>query len=228
MKKIIFTLFLFCSRMTCLPAQEKSVEALKEQVCEILPTLVGWCSQEKALNFIDLVLEVKPKVCVEIGVFGGASVLPVASALKYLGDGVIYAIDAWDKSECIKYFDPIIDIAHLEWWNKVDLDRIFILYLNMINRCKLFDRCITIKMTAEKAADEIDDIIDILYIDGNHSELTSTEDVRLYLPKVRSGGYIWMDDTTWTGTQKAVQMLHEACDPIKCVDDGNCMLFKKR
>ncbi len=226
MKKIFSCLFLLFCSFANLHA-EQTVEDLKLRVCSILPTLYGWCSQEKAVNFIDLVLETKPQVCVEIGVFGGSSVLPVASALKFLGQGVIIGIDPWDKLECIKDFDPVQDKAHLEWWGNVNLENIFISYFNMLKRYKLVDYCITMRTTSQKAASEIDSI-DILYIDGNHSEINSTEDVTLYLPKVRSGGYIWLDDLLWPGTQKAKNLLSESCDEIKLIDNGNCILFKKR
>lgn len=230
MKKITVALLLLFSSF--LKAEEnpdnyKQVEELKQRVCSILPTLQGWCTKEKALNFIDLVLEAKPKICVEIGVFGGSSVFPVASALKFLGSGVIIGIDPWDKLECIKYFDPVEDKIHLDWWGKVNLDHVYITYLNMLKRFQLLDYTVTLKMTSEQAAQEIDEI-DILYIDGNHSEITSTQDVRLYLPKVKSGGYIWLDDSLLLDTQQAMDLLLEYCDVVKLIDHGNCILLKKR
>lgn len=205
----------------------QEVNELKTRVCKQLPSLYGWCTAEKAHHFIDLVLDVKPHVCVEIGVFGGSSLFPVASALKFLGQGVVIGIDPWDKLECIQYFDPIEDQAHLEWWGKVNLDHIYISYLNMLKRFQLLDYCITLKMTSAQAAAEID-AIDILYIDGNHSEINSTQDVSLYLPKVRKGGYIWLDDSLLSDTQKAIDLLLEECAVVKLIDNGNCLLFRKR
>ncbi len=206
---------------------DSQVDGLKQHVYNVIPSLEGWCSKEKAGHFIDLVFEVKPKVCVEIGVFGGSSLFPVASALKYLGEGIIYGIDPWDKLECIKYYDPIENAADLQWWAKINLLYIYYSYLNMLRKHGLEEYCKTIKMTSEKAASQID-AIDILYIDGNHSEECSEQDVTLYLPKVRDGGYIWMNDTLWPTRQRAVKQLSEACDVVKMIDNGNCILFKKR
>src|SRR5258707_5986460 len=90
MKKAI--LFFFCLFTSLHAAQ--TVEELKNQVCENIRFLEGWCSKDKAKSFIDLVIEVKPRVCAEIGVFGGSSIYPVASALKLLGQGVVIAIDS--------------------------------------------------------------------------------------------------------------------------------------
>ena len=233
MKNVFFALLLFLSIASQIYSassctEKENSDALKQRVCENLPTLAGWCSPEKAEHLIDLILEVKPKVCVEIGVFGGSSIFPVASALNFLEEGIVIAIDPWDIQECIMYLDPITDVAHLNWWEEVDLDDIFIQYVNMLKKYSLFDHCVTMRTTSEKAAAHID-TIDILHIDGNHSEPASTLDVSLYLPKVRSGGYIWMDDHIgWPQTQAAFRLLQEACDLIKTVDNGNCILFKKR
>lgn len=222
MKKL---LFLFCCLFSL--HADTTVDALKQNVCSVLPTLEGWCSKTKAIEFIDLVLEVKPEVCVEIGVFGGSSLFPVASALKYLGKGIIIGIDPWDKIECIKYFDPIEDAEHLKWWGSLNINYVYQAYNNMLKKHKLDNFVKTIKATSEEAAPLIDKI-DILYIDGNHSETCSVQDVLLYLPKVRTGGYIWMNDTLWKERQEAVDLLAVACDVVKLIDNGNCILFKKR
>ena len=88
MKKILILCCCFFSL-----SADTGIDALKQNVQTVLPTLEGWCSKSKANHFIDLILAVKPEVYVEIGVFGGSSIFPVASALKYLGKGVVIGID---------------------------------------------------------------------------------------------------------------------------------------
>jgi len=223
MKKIFSVLFCLIS---VLHAQMRE-EIVKDQVASILPSLEGWCSKEKAIKFIDLVVGTKPDVCVEIGVFGGASLFPVASALKFLGKGVVIAIDPWEKNECIKYFDPVLDRADLEWWMRLDMDYVFGSYRSLLKKYGLDDFCITICATSDRAAICCPQI-DILHIDGNHSERVSTKDVALYLPLVRSGGYIWLNDALWEQRQEGIDLLMESCDFLKSIDDGNCILFRKR
>ncbi|HSX11231.1 MAG TPA: class I SAM-dependent methyltransferase [Chlamydiales bacterium] len=203
------------------------VEELKEDVCDILPDVDGWCSEEKALNFIDLVLEVKPNLCVEIGVFAGASLIPVASALKYLGHGMIIAIDPWDKVECIRYLDPDKDRKDLQWWGDIRIDHIYFAYLNNLRRYELDKVCLTLRATSEKVAPLIG-AIDILYIDGNHYEDIVKRDVELYGSKVRPGGYIWLNDAKWPGMKAAVELLEQSCDVVKSIENGSCVLFQKR
>jgi len=205
-----------------------SIDELKNEVVRDLYTIPGWCSKEKALNFIDLVLEVRPQVCVEIGVYGGRSIFPVAKALKFLGQGIAIGIDSWDRIDCMKYLDTVVeDPLHADAWGRTDLDSIYRSYLDMISRHNLEKYCETRKLSSEKAASTID-VIDILYIDGNHSEIISVQDVRLYLPKVRYGGYIWLNDSKWRSLGAAYYLLSQSCDVVLLIDNENCVLFRKK
>ncbi len=226
MSKMRFLITILFGITTAAYAQKKE-DALKDYVCNILPSLEGWCSREKALNFIDLVLEVKPNLCVEIGVFGGASLFPVASALKFLGKGIIVGIDPWERSENVKYYHPIEDHVDFKWWSTLDFNYIYDSYCMMLRRNGLGDCCVSIKSTSALAAAFLDNI-DILYIDGNADEGITIQDVELYLPRVLSGGYIWINNALWPQRQKAIHLLADACDFVKAVDNGSCILFKKK
>lgn len=221
MKKLL----LFATLFSCLNAAP--IDDLKKSVSSEVNTLYGWCTEEKASSFIDLILKVKPSVCVEIGVFGGRSIMPVASALKFLGHGIVVGIDPWDKEESIRHFDPEKDQDHIQWWSKISFDQVYNSYINMIAYYKLDEQIITIRATSEHAA-KILGTIDILYIDGNHQEAASLNEVTLYLPKVRSGGYIWLNDSLSLDTQASVDLLLETCEFIELIDEGNCILFRKK
>jgi hypothetical protein len=174
-----------------------------------------------------LVLKIEPDVCVEIGVFGGRSLYPVAATLKHLKKGVIVAIDAWDENECIRYFEPIKDSHHIDWWTKININEIYKSYLNLISSRELENQIITIRNSSERAANILGEI-DLLHLDGNHGEIPSGKDVALYLPKVRSGGYIWINDSLSYNIQPSIDVLLEACELIDTVDEGNCILFRKK
>lgn len=224
MKKKICQVIVCLFMMSFVYGQEN--EALMRQVViKALPLVEGWCSEEKATKIMDLILETQPEVCVEIGVFGGASILPTAKALKWNKKGVVYAIDPWETLECIKNYDN--DELNRDWWAKVDLKYVYDSYLKLIDFHHVKRYVKTMKMTSEEAAPLID-TIDILHIDGNHSEESSMFDTLTYFPKVKDGGYIWFDDHHWETTGKAFQYLSERCDVIEVVDNGNCYLFKKR
>ncbi|HEY2810261.1 MAG TPA: class I SAM-dependent methyltransferase [Rhabdochlamydiaceae bacterium] len=226
MIKKILAEFLISFTLTCQLFADQSIVQLKKIVQLTAPLLTGWCSEEKAHAMLDLVLNVKPKVCVEIGVFGGASLLPMAFGLKYLDHGVIIGIDPWDYTECIKYLDPIEDKEHVEWWSKIKLKDVYNSLLDKLLIYDLEDYCIILKQTSEQASVEIDHI-DILHIDGHRSEKQSVDDVTLYLPKVTFNGYIWLNDALKYNKQKAIGLLLNQCEVVKVLDEGNCLLFKK-
>ena len=228
-------------QMQSVPMVEKGIEAtngslnklsheidqLKQRICDLLPSIYGWCSREKALTLIDLTLQLKPKVCVDIGVFGGSSLFPVAFALKFLGSGVVIGIDPWEKFESVRYLTSYRDEPHLRWWAQVDHGNIYNSYLKSVKQFGLENFCITRKMTSQRAAPTIDQI-DLLHIDGNHSEECFTYDTKAYLPLVRPGGYILLNDSLWENAQPAIDLLLEQCDMITLIDCGNCIVFKKR
>jgi hypothetical protein len=70
------------------------------------------------------------------------------------------------------------------------------------------------------------DEVDVLHIDGNHSEEQSTADVHMWLPKIRSGGLVWFDDTDWKSTENARRLLAERCEHVS--DVGTCALYRRR
>jgi hypothetical protein len=228
MRNVCLILTLFYGLFAHAETNFKTEADLRHYVKHYLPTIKGWCSQEKATKFINLMLEIKPDVCVDIGTFEGSTVFPVACALKFLNHGTVVAIDAWDKLEAIKHFDPITATTHIEYWCKMNLNHIYYSYLNMIRMHELNDHCITLKTTSEKAGSVVANSIDFIYFDGNHSEAVSTKDVALYLPKVRSGGYICINDPMDPELQHAIDALMEKCEFIELFDNQRALLLRKK
>lgn len=188
----------------------------------------GWCSEEKAEMFMDLVLRENLKVCVEIGVFGGASALPIATALKLQGgEGVIYCVDPWDSEEASRHFDPIKDKENYTYWSRIDFSRIYRGFINTVNVWQLEDQCVVIQADSALAAEDIEDSIDFLHIDGNHSEAISLLDAETYLPKVRSGGYICYNDCLWPERISGLNFLLRSCEVVQYINNKNCILLRK-
>lgn len=223
MKKLL----IFLLSVTAYLQAATTADFLKSRVSEIVPSIDGFCSKEKAESFIDLVLEVEPAICVEIGVYQGASLFPVAAALKFIGKGVVIGIDSWDVDEAIKGLHPVRDKLEYTWWKGVDFNQVFDSYSSMISRYGLKDFCLTIRATSQTAA-MCCEKIDILHIDGNLSEAIMTQDVVQYFPRVRPGGYIWIGDAGKQRREKPIEFLRRECDLIKSIDGGACLLFRKR
>jgi hypothetical protein len=212
---------LLCHFLPIFLAAAPNQEWCKALVRQELPSIPGWCSQKKAAAMMDLIFQVKPDVCVEIGVFGGSSLFPTATALKSLGKGKVYAIDPWNHFECTRYFN---DDANKRWWESVDLEGIYSSFISLINRHQVEEQCQVIRETSERAAPLIGEI-DILHIDGNHCDEAAFIDVLLYEPKVRLGGYIWFDG--WASAFRAYDQIKQRCHIRKVIDSGGCILLQK-
>lgn len=188
---------------------------VKQEAFQAMKGMHGWCTENKAGKLIDIIDENKPRVVVEIGVFGGKSLVPMAFALRANGHGKIYGIDPWMNSESIKGMDG----ANKDWWYSIDHEAILSGLINDIKRFDLQNQVVLIKSTSQDAPPIPD--IDILHIDGNHSEETSYFDVTKWVPCVRKGGTIIFDDITWGTTTKAVDWLDEHCiKQYEIVDPG--------
>jgi len=181
------------------------VQSAKWAAYNYMDQLEGWCSKSKASILMDLVFMVKPKTVVEIGVWGGKSLVPMAHALRCFGGGIAYGIDPWDSLESVDGMDGV----NYEWWKSIDHGMILAGLENKIVQFGLADQIVLIKSTS-LLAPLIQDI-DILHIDGNHSDKASTIDVHKWVPQVRRGGIIIFDDTTWGTNGNAVQWLDDNC-----------------
>lgn len=170
--------------------------------------LEGWCSYEKASIMMDIVAMTDAQTIVEIGVFGGKSLIPMAIAAQEKGSGLCYGVDPWSSQESVAGMEGV----NAEWWGHVDHDRIFRHLQSKIDQFNLQEHIVLIRETSENAPDIAD--IDLLHIDGNHSEKTSMIDVTKWVPLVKKGGVIVFDDMTWSTQAKAVQWLDDHCIKI--------------
>jgi hypothetical protein len=180
--------------------------ATTAELPESIFTMHGWCTKEKATRMYELIREAKPNVTVELGVFGGRSLIPMALAHKHISQGVCYAIDPWQISASTENYD--VNDPNYQWWNKLDHGLIYNSFINALNLYGVKD---IVKVYKELSKNTLhlfeDESICVLHQDGNHSESTSTEEVLLYAPKIKKGGYWIMDDTDWQSTTKAQNTL---------------------
>lgn len=209
------------SQMEYVVSREE-VAWLKPQAFSFMNQLTGWCSEKKATILMDLVLRAKPSVIVEIGVYGGKSLVPMACALKTNRKGVIYGIDPWDN---LASLEGVENESNIGYWSTVPLEEIM---QSLISKIKQFDLTDQIRLIRDTSLN-VDPIphIDILHIDGNHSDVTSYIDVTKWVPLVKSGGWIIFDDMTWYEngkftTGRAVEWLNTHCHKFAEFQD-NCV-----
>jgi hypothetical protein len=183
---------------------KRMIEILYAEYDNRYGTNWGWCSLNKAGCIIDCINDLytssKKLTCVEIGVYGGKSVLPVVLELKRLKLGVMHAIDPWDNIEATKGYTD----NHYDFWKSVDLENIYNIFNYIIkeNDCEQY---VKIYRTTSDEAPIIDDI-DFLYIDGQHTD-QALKDAEKYANNVNIGGYCIADDIVHWWADGAIEKL---------------------
>lgn len=244
----IFTLALYLLNVSIVQALDWNVEhlasdkrlaisgsyndsKLAKKMDDVFEYLKGsWCSKEKAKLIMEIVIFENLNTCVEVGTFVGSSALPILVSLEYLKKGHAYLIDAWSNLEAVKGLNR--DDPNAIWWSTLDMNAVKNQLLQMIQNWKLASYCTVIHATSEKAISNFDSI-DFLHLDGNFSEEGALLDTVLYLPKVRSGGYILLSNVLVTANQKPTKMkalwpLFDNCEIVSEIENGNVFLFRKK
>lgn len=171
------------------------------------PIAEGWCTVQKANVLSILVLSNRIRSIVEIGIFGGRSLIPMAMALKHQGFGCAWGIDPWERDAALEGDNgPSND----EWWKNVNLENIYIGFANHVLRLGLSKECRWIRSRGEDALGLFKDgSIELLHLDSNHSEMASCRDVDLWAPKLAKSCFWVMDDTNWPTQAKAIQKIKD-------------------
>ena len=171
-------------------------------------SLHGWCTIEKARKIIELVGQKKPVLSVELGVYAGRSLVPLAVASKHCNpSSKVIGIDAWSKDASLEGENSK---ENDEWWAKIDYNYFLNYTFDLLKRFQVNDVTELWKVRSVDVSHKFEDeSIDILHQDSNHSEQVSCDEVELYWNKVKKGGYWIFDDTNWTTTHKAQKLLVE-------------------
>lgn len=166
----------------------------------------GWCTVPKAQALAAVVLAQRPSIAVEIGVFGGRSLIPVAMAMQEVGCGIIYGIDPWDA----KASEEGQVGENAKWWGKlINHDFIYNTFMADVTRLGVSDFCHIVR----KRSDDVTppENMGFLHLDGNHGP-QALNDAQRFAPNVKRGGYCFMDDIGWVGGH-----VSKACNYIQSI-----------
>jgi predicted O-methyltransferase YrrM len=171
-------------------------------VDRVLPELPGWCSLEKGRRLTRLVVESKTLKCVELGVYGGRSLVALAYGCKVIGAGAhVDGIDPYEANASTEGTHAEVD---RQWWAGLDHEGIMRAALEAVEDLGLETYARIIRARSLDVASQYDPAsIDVLHQDGNHSEEVSCAEVEAYAPKIAPFGYWVMDDIDWPTTREA-------------------------
>ena len=206
---------------------------IEREIREAIRNLPGWPNIQREKQLAQLVLDRTPALIVEIGVWGGRSLIPQALALQYNAtvsktrSGHIYGIDPYDACEVKKNA-----VQGDDWFpGQNTMDEA---YGNLLATLKLYELEEYASLIKEKSETVLNKLvnnftlenIDILNIDGGHTEEASTRDVEVWVPRVKPGGWIWFDDSHWPSVQRALKTLGNTCTLES--DQGLYRLYRKK
>ncbi len=163
---------------------------LFNRIADELPAITGWCELQKALDLAAIVIALRPKIVVELGVWGGRSLIPMALACEHLGSGVVIGIDPWSAPASTEGYDEV----NAKWWGSQDHERVYQAFIAHVKRLGLEDRVAVERTKSADAA--VPATIDLIHIDAQHCAL-AIADVRRFAPAVRVGGIVVIDDLEW-------------------------------
>ena len=162
--------------------------------------LRGWFNSNKENWYKNLVSNVKNGKIIEIGVYGGASILSIAD-LCIKNNVQVIGIDPWDTIEL--YNEKTLKPQELKGYRKImkgHFDN-----LTKIIDAEKYNHITLVKDFSLNAVTEIlDNSIELIYIDANHSYTEVLKDIQAWYPKVKKGGILCGDDFAWEGVKKAV------------------------
>lgn len=168
--------------------------SLFQKIEHVVPTIrYGWCSVEKAQTLAAIIVTFRPQTVLEIGVYGGKSFIPMALAMKELGQGLIYGIDPWSRAASS---EGQLNPADKNFWSGHDHEPV---YQDFINRLTELGLNACSKVIRAKSDDvQPPKQIDFFHLDGNHGE-QAVRDVTRFSPNCRIGSLALLDDCGWTG-----------------------------
>lgn len=185
---------------------------LYNQILKATDGLDGWCDKGKRITLANLVIAMRPRCIVEIGVWGGQSLIPMAMAAQYITNVAlrprVIAIDPWQASESVKGQEE----KDAKWWGEeVGQPQHDAVYGRFLLKLMELGLKSTVEVQRQTSAQYLlTHPIDIFHCDANHGP-QALEDVKKFGPAITQSGVVILDDLNWTGGNvgKAAEWLKE-------------------
>lgn len=180
-------------------------QKLADQIIKAIDKMEGWCTNEKALYLAGLIIDRAPSKVVEIGIFGGRSLIPMAMAMKAARSGEVWGIDPWSVSAATEGDNGTVND---QWWAGLDLEKIYTGFISEVIKNGLTKDCRWMRCKGEEAIHYFrKGSVDILHQDSNHSELVSCRQVEQWEKKMSKNSVWVLDDTDWPSQAKAMDLI---------------------
>jgi len=169
------------------------MKELFAEIESVLPEGGDWCDLQKAQTLAALVVGLRPRVMVEVGVFLGGSLIPMLLAMKHVKVGRAIAIDPWARDASVIDQDEV----NAAWWKTIDHDDVYRRFLSRLEKHGCMDICTVVRRRSD-LCDPPEGECQLVHLDGNHGP-QAIRDVERFAPNVTVGGFLILDDLHWAG-----------------------------
>lgn len=190
-------------------------------------SITGWSSLKKCITLADTITKNNLKYGIDLGIWGGRSTISMGFAFQQT-NGKVFGIDPYDPKASTegKYNSP----ENNKWWAGVDYGRVYNDFVDNVIRHNLRAH---VKWVEAKSLNAVglfeDESVDILHQDSNHSADIVEAELDAYAPKMKRGGWWFVDDWNWSELEPA----HDAFKKsgfklIGEYEDGSWAIFQKK
>ncbi len=151
----------------------------------------GWTSPIQARQIAQAIIQLRPALSVEIGVYAGKGIVTMGLAHKFIGIGKVIGIDPYSP---IASSENQVEAVHKNWWASLDHERIYNMCVTNIDKYGLNNIVTLIRQRSDDV--EPPKGIGFIRIDGDHNK-TAIHDVKRFCPNVIVGGVLHLDDINW-------------------------------
>ncbi len=183
-------------------------DAVLETLAEIPIDAGGGSSAVKGAFLADLIATNRLERSLEIGVYRGRSFLPQALAFAGLECGEAIGVDPYDAGDSLQTDPENESVGVPSGIDQASWDAIHDEVRLRIDARGLQRYCRLVRSRSADAARQIADMsVDLLHIDGNHDRDAVASDLLAYLPKLKPGGFLVLDDASWESVRPHVEEL---------------------
>ncbi len=193
---------------------EKDQKEYRYSWWEEVSSLPGMCEREKAAWLFDLVLRLRPRHCLEVGVYGGRSLCAIAYGLQTNAFGRVTGIDTWASESTAE--DTRYDTVNDPNWRQETLDACYfdLIHFFVAKGLVPFTRIVTgdswlARTIFAKSS------VQLIHIDGCHTRERAIKDVLGYTSALVPGGYLVMDDIDWESVKPAYEVARKICTVVE-------------
>lgn len=165
-------------------------------------TVFGWQNNAQKNWYRNAVNKISNGIIVEVGVFGGASLLSIVDVCVK-NNNKLYGVDPWELANTANGKK----LSQQEW--KIYKNKLLSVRKNLENIITKLNYSNTVSLVKDfspKASDKFEkDSIDLIYIDGDHAYKSVLADLNGWMVKLKPGAFIWGDDFNWPNVAKAVK-----------------------